>query len=118
MAVSFAGRTGRPRRASEALRPSPVGRRPERQGYAARAHAPLRDVLARALFARYQPEPGRLARILGVYEPSSNRIAVTVAVGFVEERERVIRRQQEAIRATTASRGTRRPRRANGRPSS
>src|SRR6267143_1450149 len=32
------------------------------------------------------------------YEPAANRIANTVAVGFVEERERIIRQQQEAIR--------------------
>jgi hypothetical protein len=30
--------------------------------------------------------------------PAANRIAVTVAVGFVQERERIIREQQEAIR--------------------
>ena len=37
-------------------------------------------------------------RILDAYEPAANRIANTVAVGFVQERERVIRQQQEAIR--------------------
>jgi rsbT co-antagonist protein RsbR len=31
-------------------------------------------------------------------EPAANRIADTVAVGFVQERESVIRQQQEAIR--------------------
>src|SRR5437016_7829377 len=35
---------------------------------------------------------------LDAYEPAANRIANTVAVGFVQERERVIRQQQEAIR--------------------
>ena len=59
----------------------------------------LRDVLARSLFDRYRPEPAKLDRILDAYEPAANRIAITVAVGFVQERERVIRRQQEAIRA-------------------
>jgi rsbT co-antagonist protein RsbR len=39
-----------------------------------------------------------LNRILDAYEPAANRIANTVAVGFVQERERVIRQQQEAIR--------------------
>lgn len=58
----------------------------------------LRDVLARSLFAKYQADVALLNRILDAYEPAANRIANTVAVGFVQERERVIREQQEAIR--------------------
>lgn len=58
----------------------------------------LRDVLARSLFAKYQNDFALLNRILDAYEPAANRIANTVAVGFVQERERVIREQQEAIR--------------------
>src|SRR4051794_4427527 len=58
----------------------------------------LRDVLARALFVRHQGDPELLSRVLDVYEPAANRIAVTVGVSFVEERERVIREQQAAIR--------------------
>src|SRR5881296_633686 len=58
----------------------------------------LRDVLARSLFAKYQEDFGKLNRILDAYEPAANRIANTVAVGFVQERERIIRQQQEAIR--------------------
>jgi len=58
----------------------------------------LRDVLARSLFAKYQHDFSTLNRILDAYEPAANRIANTVAVGFVEERERIIRQQQEAIR--------------------
>src|SRR5215204_935854 len=58
----------------------------------------LRDVLARSLFARHQDDAGMLERILDAYEPAANRIAVTVSVSFVEERERVIREQQDAIR--------------------
>jgi rsbT co-antagonist protein RsbR len=58
----------------------------------------LRDALARSLFARYQEDLGLLNRILDSYEPAANRIAVTVGVSFVEERERVIHEQQEAIR--------------------
>jgi rsbT co-antagonist protein RsbR len=58
----------------------------------------LRDVLARSLFANYQSDLALLDRILDAYEPAANRIAVTVAVSFVEERERVIREQQDAIR--------------------
>jgi rsbT co-antagonist protein RsbR len=58
----------------------------------------LRDVLARSLFEKYQVDHDLLNRILDAYEPAANRIAVTVGVSFVEERERVIRQQQEAIR--------------------
>lgn len=58
----------------------------------------LRDVLARSLFVRYKDDPKLLDRILDAYEPAANRIAATVGVSFVDERERVIREQQEAIR--------------------
>jgi rsbT co-antagonist protein RsbR len=58
----------------------------------------LRDVLARSLFQKYQADFALLNRVLDAYEPAANRIANTVAVGFVQERERVIREQQEAIR--------------------
>jgi len=58
----------------------------------------LRDVLARSLFRRYQSDSGLLTRVLDSYEPAANRIAVTVGVSFVEERERIIREQQAAIR--------------------
>src|SRR3989449_3731800 len=55
----------------------------------------LRDVLARSLFAKYQADPAGLTRVLNAYEPAANRIATTVAVSFVEERERIIRQQRE-----------------------
>jgi rsbT co-antagonist protein RsbR len=58
----------------------------------------LRDVLARSLFANYQEDLELLNRVLDSYEPAANRIAVTVGVSFVEERERVINEQQESIR--------------------
>src|SRR5689334_5777091 len=58
----------------------------------------LRDVLARSLFKNYQQDPELLDHILDAYEPAANRIAVTVGVSFVEERERVIHDQQESIR--------------------
>src|SRR5215210_1786741 len=58
----------------------------------------LRDVLARSLFVNYLHDSRKLDRILDEYEPAANRIAVTVGVSFVEERERVIREQQESIR--------------------
>src|ERR687894_2126475 len=58
----------------------------------------LRDVLARSLFEKYQRDFGLLNRVLDAYEPAANRIANTVAVSFVEERERIIRQQQDSIR--------------------
>jgi rsbT co-antagonist protein RsbR len=58
----------------------------------------LRDVLARSLFQKYQGDFELLNRVLDAYEPAANRIANTVGVSFVQERERVIRQQQEAIR--------------------
>jgi rsbT co-antagonist protein RsbR len=58
----------------------------------------LRDVLARSLFEKYQSDFKLLNRVLDSYEPAANRIANTVGVNFVQERERVIREQQEAIR--------------------
>src|SRR6478672_4381559 len=58
----------------------------------------LRDVLARSLFEKYQRDFALLNHILDAYEPAANRIANTVAVSFVDERERVIRQQQDAIR--------------------
>jgi rsbT co-antagonist protein RsbR len=58
----------------------------------------LRDVLARSLFETYQKDFGLLNRVLDAYEPAANRIANTVAVSFVQERERIIRQQADAIR--------------------
>ncbi len=58
----------------------------------------LRDVLARSLFEKYQRDFALLNRVLDAYEPAANRIANTVAGSFVDERERVIRQQQDSIR--------------------
>ena len=58
----------------------------------------LRDVLARSLFEKYHQDFGLLNRVLDAYEPAANRIANTVAVSFVQERERIIRQQQDALR--------------------
>src|SRR5438067_6789321 len=58
----------------------------------------LRDVLARSLFQKYHANFELLDHVLDAYEPAANRIANTVGVSFVQERERVIRQQQKAIR--------------------
>src|SRR6266550_2957297 len=50
----------------------------------------LRDVLARSLFGKYHEDFDKLNRILDAYEPAANRVANTVAVGFVQERERLL----------------------------
>lgn len=57
----------------------------------------LRDVVARSLFKKYHGDFELLSRVFDAYEPAANRIANTVAVSFVEQRERVIRRQQKAL---------------------
>src|SRR4029077_18696731 len=57
-----------------------------------------RDVLARSLFKKYRRNFHLLNRVFDAYEPAANRIANTVAVSFVEQRECVIRRQQKALR--------------------
>jgi signal transduction histidine kinase len=64
----------------------------------------LRDVLARELFSKYGDDSVMLNRVLDAYEPAANRIAITVSAGFVQERERIIRQQQEAIRELSARR--------------
>ncbi len=58
----------------------------------------LRDVYGRSLFDRYRRDIARLWRALDLYEPVANRILSIVAIAFVEERARVVRQQQEAIR--------------------
>jgi rsbT co-antagonist protein RsbR len=58
----------------------------------------LRDVLARSLFEKYRGGFDLLNRVLNAYEPAANRIATTVAGSFVEERERVIRQQEDSLR--------------------
>jgi rsbT co-antagonist protein RsbR len=58
----------------------------------------LRDVLARSLFEKYRHDFDLLHQVLDTYEPAANPVANTVAVSFVEERERIIGQQQDAIR--------------------
>lgn len=58
----------------------------------------LRDVYGRSLSQRYQQDQPRLAMALDEYEPVANSILLTVALAFIQEREKVVRQQQEAIR--------------------
>lgn len=58
----------------------------------------LRDVYGRSLFERYQQDLERLSAALDIYEPVANKILSIVSLSFVEEREKIVRKQQEAIR--------------------
>lgn len=58
----------------------------------------LRDVLLRSLLRQFQSRFELLSRMLDAFEPAARQITVTVAVGFVHERERIIHEQQDAIR--------------------
>jgi rsbT co-antagonist protein RsbR len=58
----------------------------------------LRDVLVRELFDKYGSDAGLLKEALDGYERVANRIVPTLGVSFLQERERIIRQQQEAIR--------------------
>ena len=59
----------------------------------------LRDVYGRFVFSKYQSDAEKLYEVLRVYEPVANRILSIVALAFVEERERVIKEQQQAMLA-------------------
>jgi len=58
----------------------------------------LRDVYGRSLFRWYQQDMQKLYSALDTYEPVANTILAIVALAFIEERERVVKQQQEAIR--------------------
>ncbi len=58
----------------------------------------LRDVYGRRLAEKYRADVDRLWAALDIFEPVANRILSIVALAFIEERERVVRAQQEAIR--------------------
>ncbi len=58
----------------------------------------LRDVYGRSLAERYQRDLDRLSAALDIYEPVANKILSIVALAFIEEREKVVREQQLAIR--------------------
>ena len=57
----------------------------------------LRDVLGRSLFKLYQDDIERLSAAMDIYTPVANTILTMLALNFIQERERVVNRQQEAI---------------------
>ncbi|MGI6450563.1 MAG: STAS domain-containing protein [Desulfitobacteriia bacterium] len=58
----------------------------------------LRDIYGRSLFERHQKDIKRLSLALDIYEPVANKILSIVALAFIEERENVVRQQEETIR--------------------
>jgi len=58
----------------------------------------LRDVYGRSLYRWYQQDMQKLSGALDTYEPVANKILAIVALAFIQEKERVVRQQQEAIR--------------------
>jgi len=58
----------------------------------------LRDILSRSLNDKYAADEDFRNKVMDVYEPAANRIAIVVATIFVNERERTISEQQAAIR--------------------
>ena len=58
----------------------------------------LRDVYGRSLAEVYRSDMKRLGEALDVYEPVANNILSIVALAFIQEREKVVSSQQEAIR--------------------
>ena len=58
----------------------------------------LRDVYGRSLLEKYGAESAQVIEALKIYEPVANRILTIIALAFVEEREKMVRQQQEAIR--------------------
>ncbi len=58
----------------------------------------LRDIYEWSLFDEYGAEREKLRHALRLYQSVANRILSIVALAFVEERERIVFQQQEAIR--------------------
>lgn len=57
----------------------------------------LRDVLARSLFSHYGKNQQIMKHVLDIYEPAANRIALTVACGFLNEHVKIIGEQRQSI---------------------
>ena len=57
----------------------------------------LRDIYSRSLFNRYQKNQDLLSKALDIYEPVANQILSIVSMAFIDEREKTVKKQQEAI---------------------
>lgn len=58
----------------------------------------LHDVYRRSLFRRYNADRDRLAKVLDAYASIASRILAAVALTFVEEREKVVKREIGQLR--------------------
>ncbi|MFN3477282.1 MAG: sensor histidine kinase, partial [Candidatus Methylomirabilales bacterium] len=58
----------------------------------------LHEVYRRSLFRKYSADRDRLAKVLDTYAPMANRILTTVALAFVKERERAVKREIGQLR--------------------
>jgi rsbT co-antagonist protein RsbR len=58
----------------------------------------LRDVYGRSMFEAYRTDFPRLLRALDVYEPVANQILIIVSKAFLDEREKTVRKAQDAVR--------------------
>ncbi len=78
-----------------AERSAPAGVTPDRilEGFLR-----LREIFSRDLAAHYKDDMTNLSKVMDMYVPVADRILCIVAAAFVQEREKVVRQQQEAIR--------------------
>src|SRR5574337_1638383 len=58
----------------------------------------LHDVCRKSLFRKYRSEVNRLAKLLDLYAPVVNRLQTVIVFAFVEERERIDRREMSQLR--------------------
>ena len=58
----------------------------------------LLDVYRQSLFKRYQGEVDRLAKLLDLYAPVAHRLQTLITLTFVEERERMNKREMNQLR--------------------
>jgi len=57
----------------------------------------LKDAYGRAVFDNYGKDPEKWAKVLDTYEQATNTILGIVSEAFLEEREKLIQRQQETL---------------------
>lgn len=58
----------------------------------------LHDVYRHSLFKRYRGEVDRLAKLLDLYAPTAHRLQTLITLTFVEERERMSKREMNQLR--------------------
>lgn len=58
----------------------------------------LHDVYRQSLFKRYRGEVDRLAKLLDLYAPVAHRLQTLITLTFVEERERMNKREMNQLR--------------------